>query len=1092
MKGLRMLHLVGAFIFVASLRFAVASETRLSDNINFNSKVASLTALSRDFPPPPAGDPSGYYRVSLRPYQTQLEGFFVVDRLGTISSNRDIDRDEICSKLDCCGSLECRMEFIASVTVRPADSARTLTFQLVLIDENDEAPSFPNSGPIDIREDAVVGSDNVKLPAAVDKDSPAFSVKAYNLTDPTGTFAVVLKSGVPHIKLLRPLDRETEPQYQVTLRANDGEHEGSVVITVRVGDVNDNPPIFDQGTFVKSEFPENRRVNNDPISPLTASDKDAGRNAKVIYRIAAVDPPTLNSFFDVRIENGFWGLFLNQSLDYEVPQQRTAKVFIEARDQGSPPQSSTCTVSISVTDINDNEPVIKELANYQLDEHRPPEVLVKAIQVTDADAVSIGKVQCMLESNPKFKLERNTISSPTDTVEQATYNMYSTTTFDYEVAQEEKVDIKCLDNASPVRTTRQSFIIPIRETNDDPPKFISKSYFKQVDEDLSVNRQALKVSATDRDKGFYGEIEYLLDEIGQRNFTIDSEGSIKVKVPLDRETAKNLRFNVIARDRGNLSDTATVVIELLDVNDNDPYYTGPLIASVQENSPPGTPVAQVSFADPDLGENGTVDFDLSSSEEHRPVNEYFSLHRNGTLTVRKPIDRETWSSMPVALTAWDMGLRRRSSTAVLTVNIGDVNDCPPTVVKPRPGALLGIGNVFYTNVPRKTLLITVEAEDKDAGENRTVDYRLLASNASSLFDIDRQSGEIHSVWRPEEAPPTPGLYYLTVQVTDQGSRVRLSSETTFYVRLTAPPEAHFASAGISGLIILILIIAGTVVIAVGLIVAICYVRGRADSPDDLGAGVAEAGASDLAEARLKMRANAEDFHGYHRESPVPPYDARLLHQQQHQCQHQLQHLLQHQHQPPHGSLKRHQQDYYAWSRPGSPLTMMSLQQQQQQQHGDDIKQHLYRPYPEMSQHHRSDYLPMEHVTLTCGRGGIGGHNTFMRGPAVQTPMKMTCQTSPRIHMQTSSSLGGGASSGGGGGSEVTAITTTGGSSIAGGGATLCLHERRHSEEDASVDDSGRGGSMEDLRQQKQQQQQQQQHAVFKPKPAASAVGGTMI
>uniref|UniRef100_A0A1I8HAA8 C2 domain-containing protein n=1 Tax=Macrostomum lignano TaxID=282301 RepID=A0A1I8HAA8_9PLAT len=75
--------------------------------------------------------------------------------------------------------------------------------------------------------------------------------------------------------------------------------------------------------------------------------------------------------------------------------------------------------------------------------------------------------------------------------------------------------------------------------------------------------------------------------------------------------------------------------------------------------------------------------------------------------------------------------------------------------------------------------------------------------------------------------------------------------------------------------------------------------------------------------------------------------------------------------------------------------------------------HLYRPYPEMSQHHRSDYLPMEHVTLTCGRGGIGGHNTFMRGPAVQTPMKMTCQTSPR----TSSSLGGGASSGGGGGSE---------------------------------------------------------------------------
>uniref|UniRef100_A0A1I8GII0 C2 domain-containing protein n=2 Tax=Macrostomum lignano TaxID=282301 RepID=A0A1I8GII0_9PLAT len=90
---------------------------------------------------------------------------------------------------------------------------------------------------------------------------------------------------------------------------------------------------------------------------------------------------------------------------------------------------------------------------------------------------------------------------------------------------------------------------------------------------------------------------------------------------------------------------------------------------------------------------------------------------------------------------------------------------------------------------------------------------------------------------------------------------------------------------------------------------------------------------------------------------------------------------------------------------------------------------------------------------------------------------------------TSSSLGGGASSGGGGGgSEVTAITTTGGSSIAGGGAgaTLCLHERRHSEEDASVDDSGRGGSMEDLRQQKQQQQQQQ-HAVFKPKPAESAV-----
>ncbi|XP_045061066.1 protocadherin gamma-A11-like isoform X18 [Coregonus clupeaformis] len=153
------------------------------------------------------------------------------------------------------------------------------------------------------------------------------------------------------------LDRELVSDYNITITASD---EGSPPLSssksvqLSVADVNDNPPVFEEQSY-QAHVIENNKPGA-PVCSVTARDPDWRQNGTVIYSLlpGEVNGVPVSSFLSVNGDTGV--IYAVRSFDYE--QFRSFKVHVVARDNGSPPLSSNITVSVFITDVNDNSPQI--------------------------------------------------------------------------------------------------------------------------------------------------------------------------------------------------------------------------------------------------------------------------------------------------------------------------------------------------------------------------------------------------------------------------------------------------------------------------------------------------------------------------------------------------------------------------------------------------------------------------------------------------------------------------------------------------------------------------------------------------------------
>ncbi|XP_038860840.1 protocadherin gamma-A11-like [Salvelinus namaycush] len=153
------------------------------------------------------------------------------------------------------------------------------------------------------------------------------------------------------------LDREIISDYNITITATD---EGSPplssskIINLSVSDVNDNPPVFEEQSY-STYVTENNKPGSSMCS-VTARDPDWRQNGTVVYSLlpSEVNGVPVSSFLSINGDTGV--IHAVRAFDYE--QFRSFKVHVVARDNGSPPLSSNVTVSVFITDENDNSPQI--------------------------------------------------------------------------------------------------------------------------------------------------------------------------------------------------------------------------------------------------------------------------------------------------------------------------------------------------------------------------------------------------------------------------------------------------------------------------------------------------------------------------------------------------------------------------------------------------------------------------------------------------------------------------------------------------------------------------------------------------------------
>uniref|UniRef100_A0A3Q3E6G0 Putative protocadherin beta-18 n=1 Tax=Labrus bergylta TaxID=56723 RepID=A0A3Q3E6G0_9LABR len=153
------------------------------------------------------------------------------------------------------------------------------------------------------------------------------------------------------------LDRELVSDYNITITATD---EGSPplssskTVQLSVADINDNPPVFEEQSY--SAYVSENNKPGSTLCSVSARDPDWRQNGTVVYSLLSgeVNGAPVSSYVSVNGDTGV--IHAVRSFDYE--QFRSFKVHVMARDNGSPPLSSNVTVSVFISDVNDNSPQI--------------------------------------------------------------------------------------------------------------------------------------------------------------------------------------------------------------------------------------------------------------------------------------------------------------------------------------------------------------------------------------------------------------------------------------------------------------------------------------------------------------------------------------------------------------------------------------------------------------------------------------------------------------------------------------------------------------------------------------------------------------
>lgn len=385
------------------------------------------------------------------------------------------------------------------------------------------------------------------------------------------------------------LDYERTHFYSFVIRATDGGGRYSDMrVNINILDHNDNEPIFNISKY-SVKVMENVTVGT-PIIQVHATDIDTGENSRITYGIDHISDP--EEYFTINATTGW--VMVNKPLDYETRYRFSLQ--LEARDNGSTPQTGKAALDIIVENINEQPANIslqfQPLFNSgHVREDTSVGTLVAVSTIEDVEVKVNSDMEVVLyNSDGYFTLNKTTTG----------HGLYINSPLDRETKSSFEMSIQITDSGNPPLRASKIFKVIIDDVNDNPPVFEKSEYTADVEETAEVGKEVIKVSATDRDVGANARITYHIQDSSQHLgwFSVDSStGIITTKATMDCELSPQPVLVIVATDGGDppLVGSAQVMISVRDVNDKEPEFeTSFYSIKIAENRRVGDCVLTVS------------------------------------------------------------------------------------------------------------------------------------------------------------------------------------------------------------------------------------------------------------------------------------------------------------------------------------------------------------------------------------------------------------------------------------------------------------------------------------------------------------------
>ncbi|CAK7322247.1 Protocadherin alpha-13 [Vulpes lagopus] len=548
-------------------------------------------------------------------------------------------------------------------------------------------------------------------------------------------------------------------------------------VEVEVKDINDNPPVFPESKkriiIAESRPPETR-------FPLDgASDADIGINSALTYRINPNEYFALDTQNNHREQTSSLSLVLKKSLDREQIQEHS--LLLTANDGGKPELTGTVQLLITILDVNDNAPEFDQfIYKVTVLEDAFNGTLVIKLNATDLDDGTNGDIIYSFRRPVSPAVLYAFMINPNSG------EIRTKGKLDFEEKKLYEISVEATDKSNIPMAGHCTILVEILDINDNTPEITITSLALPVPEDAQVGTVIALISVSDHDSGANGQVTCSLTP--QVPFklvsTFKNYYSLVLDSALDRESVANYALVVTARDGGSpsLSATASVSVEVADVNDNAPAFAQPeYTVFVKENNPPGCHIFTVSARDADAQENALVSYSLVERRVgERALSSYVSVHaESGKVYALQPLDHEELELLQFQVSARDAGVPPLGSNVTLQVFVLDENDNAPALL-PLPGARGG-GGALSEPVSRAVgaghVVAKVRAVDADSGYNAWLSYELqpAAGGARSPFRVALYTGEISTTRALDEADAP--RQRLLVLVKDHGEPALTATAT---------------------------------------------------------------------------------------------------------------------------------------------------------------------------------------------------------------------------------------------------------------------------------------------------------------------------